>query len=78
MGDILTGTPEHLTYGHDLVKQAWMVVWAVTSAALVVIVGCARLWSRTWGGFCWEPFEVRGMGRAGSSYRSGRRRSTLR
>ena len=39
MGDILTGTPEHLTYGHDLVKQAWMVVWAVTSAALVVIVG---------------------------------------
>ena len=39
MGDILTGTPEHLTYGHDLVKQAWMVVWAVTSAALVVILG---------------------------------------
>ncbi len=39
MADILTGTPEHLTYGHDLVKQAWMVVWAVTSAALVVILG---------------------------------------
>ena len=39
MTDILTGTPEHLTYGHDLVKQAWMVVWAVTSAALMVILG---------------------------------------
>ena len=39
MTDILTGTPEHLTYGHDLVKQAWMVVWAVTSAALVIILG---------------------------------------
>ena len=39
MTDILTGTPEHLTYGHPLVQQAWMVVWAVTSAALVVILG---------------------------------------
>ena len=39
MTDILTGTPEHLTYGHWLVQQAWMVVWAVTSAALVVILG---------------------------------------
>ena len=39
MTDILTGTPESLTYGHDLVRQAWMVVWAVTSAALVVILG---------------------------------------
>ena len=39
MADILTGTPEHLTYGHWLVRDAWMVVWAVTSAALVVILG---------------------------------------
>ena len=39
MGDIITGTPPNLTYGHDLVQQAWMVVWAVTSAALVVILG---------------------------------------
>ncbi len=39
MGDIITGTPPNLTYGHDLVQQAWMVVWAITSAALVVILG---------------------------------------
>ena len=39
MADILTGTPEHLTYGHPLVQQAWTVVWAVTSAALVVVLG---------------------------------------
>ena len=39
MGDILTGTPPNLTYAHDLVQQAWMVVWAITSAALVVILG---------------------------------------
>ncbi len=39
MTDILTGTPENLTYGHDLVRQAWTVVWAVTSGALVVILG---------------------------------------
>ena len=39
MSDILTGTPESLTYGHDLVQQAWMVVWAVTSGALIVILG---------------------------------------
>ena len=39
MTDIITGTPESLTYGHDLVRQAWTVVWAVTSAALVVILG---------------------------------------
>ena len=39
MADILTGTPEHLTYGHEIVRQAWMVVWAVTSGALVVILG---------------------------------------
>ena len=39
MTDIITGTPEHLTYGHDLVRLAWMTVWAITSAALVVILG---------------------------------------
>ncbi len=39
MTDILTGTPPDLTYAHDLVRQAWTVVWAVTSAALVVILG---------------------------------------
>ena len=39
MADILTGTPESLTYGHDLVRQAWMVVWAITSGALIVVLG---------------------------------------
>ena len=39
MADIITGTPPDLTYGHWLVQQAWMVVWAFTSAALVVIFG---------------------------------------
>ena len=34
MSDILTGTPPDLTYAHDLVRQAWMVVWAITSGAL--------------------------------------------
>ncbi len=39
MSDILTGTPADLTYANELVRQAWTVVWAVTSGALVVIVG---------------------------------------
>ncbi len=39
MADILTGTPPGLTYDHDIVRQAWLVVWAVTSGALVVILG---------------------------------------
>ena len=39
MTDIITGTPPDLTYGHWLVQEAWLVVWAVTSAALVVILG---------------------------------------
>ena len=39
MSDILTGTPPDLTYGHWMVQQAWMVVWAITSGALVVILG---------------------------------------
>ena len=39
MTDILTGTPPDLTYGHWLVQDAWLAVWAVTSAALMVILG---------------------------------------
>ena len=39
MSDILTGTPPDLTYAHELVRQAWVVVWAITSGALVVILG---------------------------------------
>ena len=39
MSDILTGTPPELTYDNELVRQAWTVVWAVTSGALVLIVG---------------------------------------
>ena len=39
MSDILTGTPPDLTYLHPLVRQAWTVVWAITSGALVVILG---------------------------------------
>ena len=39
MTDIITGTPPDLTYLHPLVRQAWAVVWAVTSGALVVILG---------------------------------------
>ena len=39
MSDIITGTPPELTYANDLVRQAWLVVWAITSGALVVILG---------------------------------------
>ena len=46
MSDILTGTPADLTYAHDLVRQAWMVVWAITSGALVVILGCVYMATR--------------------------------
>ena len=38
MGDILTGTPPSLTYGHEFVRLAWTTVWAVTSGMLVVIL----------------------------------------
>ena len=38
MSDILTGTPADLTYAHDLVRQAWMVVWAITSGCSVGLV----------------------------------------
>ena len=39
MGDILNGTPPELTYLHPFIQQAWLVVWAITSGALVVILG---------------------------------------
>ena len=39
MSDILTGTPPDLTYANEMVRHAWMVVWAITSGALVVILG---------------------------------------
>ena len=39
MSDILTGTPPDLTYAHPLVRDAWLIVWAVASGALVVILG---------------------------------------
>ena len=39
MNDVLTGTPAALTYMHPIVVQAWTAVWAVTSGALVVIIG---------------------------------------
>ncbi len=39
MTDILTGTPPSLTYDHELVRQAWMTVWAVVSGLLIVILG---------------------------------------
>ena len=57
MSDILTGTPPELTYLHPLVRQAWMVVWAVTSGALVVILG--------WIGLTLIVQEHIGGGRAG-------------
>ena len=34
MSDILTGTPADLTYANEMVRHAWMVVWAITSGAL--------------------------------------------
>ena len=57
MSDILTGTPPELTYLHPLVGQAWQVVWAVTSGALVVIIG--------WIGLTLIVQEHVGGGRAG-------------
>ena len=57
MSDILTGTPPELTYLHPLVGQAWQAVWAVTSGALVVIIG--------WIGLTLIVQEHVGGGRAG-------------
>ncbi len=39
MGDVFTGTAPELTYASATVEQAWAVVWAITSGALVVILG---------------------------------------
>ena len=39
MSDIFTGTPADLTYLHPLVREAWLVVWAIVTGALVVILG---------------------------------------
>ena len=39
MGDVITGTPANLTYEHELVRQAWIAVWAISSGALVVVIG---------------------------------------
>ncbi len=43
MNDVITGTPPGLTYAHPLVMEAWAAVWAVTSGALVVILGWTGL-----------------------------------
>ena len=43
MPDIFTGTPPELTYLHPLVLEAWTVVWAIASAALVLILGWTGL-----------------------------------
>ncbi len=39
MSDLLTGTPPGLTYAHPLVRDAWLVVWAIASGSLVVVLG---------------------------------------
>ena len=39
MSDVITGTPPELTYLHPVVREAWTVVWAIASGALVVILG---------------------------------------
>ena len=43
MTDILTGTPPNLTYLHEAVQQAWMVVWVVVAAGLGVILAWAGI-----------------------------------
>ena len=39
MPDIISGTPPEMTYLHPIVREAWMVAWAITSAMLVAILG---------------------------------------
>ena len=39
MEDVFTGTPASLTYAHATVRLAWGTVWAVTSGALVLMLG---------------------------------------
>jgi len=57
MSDILTGTPPGLTYEHAMVREAWAVVWAVTSGALVAVLG--------WMGLCLIVGEHVGRQQAG-------------
>ena len=39
MEDVFTGTPASLTYAHPLVREAWSIVWYITTGALVCILG---------------------------------------
>ena len=57
MSDILTGTPPGLTYEHELVKQAWSVVWVIAGGSLAAILG--------WMGLTFIVGEHLGMRQAG-------------
>ena len=37
MPEIISGTPAEMTYLHPIVREAWMVVWAITSAMLAAL-----------------------------------------
>ncbi len=39
MSDILTGTPPGLTYDHEIVRQVWLLTWAIASGMLAIILG---------------------------------------
>ena len=39
MSDILTGTPPALTYDHEIVRQIWLLTWAIASGMLAIILG---------------------------------------
>ena len=75
MSDIITGTPAELTYLHPFVRDAWMVVWAIASGALIVILGWMgftfivgeHLGSRTAGWREMVPRLVQGLVAAASS-----------
>ena len=57
MSDILTGTPPGLTYEHELVRQAWSVVWVIAGGSLAAILG--------WMGLTFIVGEYLGMKQAG-------------
>ena len=57
MPDIISGTPAEMTYLHPIVREAWMVVWAITSAMLVAILG--------WMGLSFTIQEHLGQAQAG-------------
>ena len=57
MSDILTGTPPGLTYEHELVRQAWSVVWVIAGGSLAAILG--------WMGLTFIVGEHLGMKQAG-------------